>query len=355
MQASSLLETGNKVGRSFSLATLLPTTALVLWIAFVWTLSPTFGGALTWPSGGLPDIEWVTVGLVGTAFLLLALALHPLVFATTQALEGYWGPTPLATLMAARAAGRHRARLHELDALTERHTELLEERSEAAYRRADVDHVTLDEWMSGWLDAEENQDAQPLLVIRDAAAKARERYPEGANRVLPTALGNALRREEDRIGAQYGLDALTIAGHLAVLLPPDQAEYLDDSRQQLDTAVRLCAAGLFAFVATASWLVVSGWSLLVALAPLCFAFVSYQSAVAAAQEYMYVFGVMLDLNRFSLYRAMHLHLPEDGQNEVTQNEQLMRLLSGVRTNMTYASRDESPDNAVAASSDRDRT
>jgi hypothetical protein len=353
MQASSLLETGSKVGRSFSLATFLPTTALLLWIAFVATLSPTFGKPLTWPSGGLPDVEWVTAGLVGTAFLLLALALHPLVFATTQALEGYWGPSPLATLMAARASGRHRARLHSLEAMTEKHTQQLEDRSEAAYKKASVDHVSVDEWMSGWLDADENQTAQSLIVVRDAAAKARERYPESASRVLPTALGNALRREEDRIGAQYGLDALTIAGHLAVLLPPDQAEYLDDSRQQLDTAVRLCAAALFAFVATAGWLVVSGWSLLLALAPLCFAFVSYQSAVAAAQEYMYVFGVMVDLNRFSVYKAMRLHLPESGQEEVTQNERLMRLLSGVRTNMAYASGEASPVGAGAVSSKRD--
>src|SRR3954451_16998953 len=130
MQASSLLETGSKVGRSFSLATFHPTTALLLWIAFVATLSPTFGKPLTWPSGGSPDVEWVTAGLVGTAFLLLALALHPLVFATTQALEGYWGPSPLAMLMAARAFGRHRARLHSLEAMTEKHTQQLEDRSE---------------------------------------------------------------------------------------------------------------------------------------------------------------------------------------------------------------------------------
>ncbi|MDQ6945270.1 MAG: hypothetical protein M3256_03130 [Actinomycetota bacterium] len=349
MQASSLLEAGSKVGRSFSLATFLPTSALLLWIAFVATLSPTFGGPLTWPSGGLPVVDWLTASLAGAAFLLLALALHPLVFATTQALEGYWGPTAVATLMAARASGRHRARLHKLEALAEKHTVQLEERSEAAYRQAGAENLTYNEWMSGWLDAEENQTAQAHILIRDAAAKARERYPERASRVLPTALGNALRREEDRIGAQYGLDALTVAGHLAVLLPPDQADYLDDSRQQLDTAVRLCAAALLAFVATVGWLIVAGSSLLLALVPLCFAFVSYQSAVAAAQEYMYVFGVMVDLNRFALYKAMHLSAPENGQREVVQNEQLMQLLSGIRTNMAYEIGEVAPAGAGAAS------
>lgn len=353
MQASSLLETGSKVGRSFSLATFLPSTALLMRIAFVATLSPSFGAPLTLPRGGLPDVDWLTVGLTGTALLLLALALHPLVFATTQALEGYWGPSPVATLMAARASGRHRARLHELEALTEKHMVQLEERCEAAYRQAGVKNVTFDEWMSGWLDAGANQTAQAHIVIRDAAAKARGRYPERASGVLPTALGNALRREEDRIGAQYGLDALTVAGHLAVVLPPDQADYLDDSRQQLDTAVRLCATALVAFVVTVGRLIVAGWSLLLALAPLCFAFVSYQSSVAAAQEYMYVFGVMIDLNRFALYEAMHLQPPENGQKEVAQNEQLMQLLSGVRTNIDYANSEAAQVNKGASLSGSD--
>jgi len=181
--------------------------------------------------------------------------------------------------------------------------------------------------------------------VRLCSAKARERYPESASRAMPTALGNALRREEDRIGAQYGLESLVVAGHLAFVLPGRQSEHLDDARQQLDTAVRLCASGLVAFAATAGWLLVSGWSLLLALAPLGFAFISYRGAIAAAQEYMYTFSVLLDLNRFHLYRAMHMPLPENARKEVLQNGDLMQLLGGAKTNMTYEHQAAVPPNS----------
>jgi hypothetical protein len=336
MSANTLLDAGNRIGRSFSLGTFVPTAALALWIAFVRVLSPSYGAELSWPTGGLPEVSWVQLGLAGAAFLMVSLALHPLIFATTQVLEGYWGGSWLATWSAAAAASRHRARLHEFERATDRCSEHLE-RHAAAARGASggAGAVDLETWTAGWLDDENSQSLQRVIVARDAAAKARDNYPERSSRVLPTELGNALRREEDRVGAQYGLDSLSVAGHLAFLLPKAQGDYLDDARQQLDTAVRLSAAGFVAFVATACWLLPSGWSLLLALAPLGFAYVSYRGAVIAAQEYMYAFGVLLDLNRFTLYEALHLPLPASGKQEVEQNAELMRLLGGLRTSMTY--------------------
>jgi hypothetical protein len=335
MAAQTLVDAGSKVGRSFSLGTYMPTAALLLWLAFVHFLSPSYGQPLSWSPSQLPDLTWLQAGLVGAAFLLLSLALHPLVFATTQFLEGYWGPSWLATWSASLASVRQRARLHRLESNMISHSTVLQREGDNARRAAGATSVDPDTWTAGWLDDERTQTLQRRIVARDAAGKARERYPESASRVLPTALGNILRREEDRLGAQYGLDALTVGGHLAFLVPADQGEYLDDSRQQLDTAVRLCAAGLVAFVATGAWLLPSGWSLLLALAPLCFAFVSYKGAIAAAQEYMYALSVLLDLNRFSLYEAMRVPPPRDGRAEVQQNLQLMQLLGGVQTPIDY--------------------
>lgn len=334
--STTLIDAGNKVGRSFSLGTFVPTAALLIWIAFIRILAPSYGDSLSWSEPQLPDLTWVQAGLIGTAFLMLSLAIHPLIFATTQLLEGYWGASWLATWTSAFASSRQRARLHMFDKSTADHSDHLERASEAARLAAGAQAIEAEVWATGWLDDEANQSQQWHIVARDAAAKSRERYPESASRVLPTALGNTLRREEDRVGAQYGLHALTVAGHLAFIVPKEQGEYLDDARQQLDTAVRLCAAGLVAFAGTSAWLLGSGWSLLLALLPLGFAYVSYKGAIAAAQEYMYAFGVLLDLNRFSLYDALHVAAPEHGHGETLQNKQLMQLLGGVQTSMHYA-------------------
>ena len=281
MSADAVVEAGNKVGRSFSLGTFIPTIGLAAWVLFVYLLSPSFGQPLTWPSTPVPDLSWAQVGLTGFAFVVLSLSLHPLIFSTTQLLEGYWGSSWLSVFAATTASRRHRARLHDLERIVDDRSRRLDLRAAGAHRAAGSPPEELNTWSLGWIDDATNQDLQRLIVARDAAAKMRDSYPESASRVMPTLLGNALRRDEDRIGAQYGLDALGVAGHLAFLLPAPQGDHLDDARQQLDTAVRLSASGLVAFAGTGVWLLVSGWSLLLALAPLGFAFISYRGAIGS--------------------------------------------------------------------------
>ncbi len=137
---------------------------------------------------------------------------------------------------------------------------------------------------------------------------------------MPTRLGNALRRDEDKIGQQYGLSALAVAGHISLVAPTEQAAYVTDARQQLDRAVRLCSVGLLASVLTSGWLVTGGWLLALALVPLTFAHLCYRGSVAAAQDYTYAVAVVLDLNRFALYDALHVNLPGSSGAEVAQNE-----------------------------------
>lgn len=336
MSVDAWIDTGNKVGRSFNLGTFIPTIGLTAWIALIFYCSGSYGEPASWPNDPLSSITWAKVGAAGLVFLVVSLAIHPLLFATTQLLEGYWGPSFLAILVGSVASRRHRARLHRLNRVMDSSSDRLDELVERAYEVLQSPEVDRTAWTVGWLDDEPQQSLHSLILRRDAAAKARESYPESASRIMPTVLGNTLRREEDRVGAQYGLNALTIAGHLAFLLPKQHGDHLDDARQQLDTAVRLCAAGLVAFALTFLWLSASGWSLLLALGPLGFAYMSYRGSVAAAQEYMFTFGVLLDIHRFSLYTALHIPLPEDAEAEATQNQKMMGLLSGMRSKVPYA-------------------
>ena len=59
-------------------------------------------------------------------------------------------------------------------------------------------------------------------------------------RMMPTRLGNVLRRYEDTAGRQYGLDIVRIAPHLNLVARPEHREYVDDCRKGLDLGVRLC-------------------------------------------------------------------------------------------------------------------
>ncbi|MGH3771060.1 MAG: hypothetical protein ACRDRW_06655 [Pseudonocardiaceae bacterium] len=65
----------------------------------------------------------------------------------------------------------------------------------------------------------------------EAAEKRPQRYPKEINRVMPTRLGNALRRFEDAAGSQYRLDAILTAPHFSLIAPDEHTQYLRESRQ----------------------------------------------------------------------------------------------------------------------------
>lgn len=335
----SAIEVGNKVGRSFSLSSVLPALLLVGWILVLVPATFPFGAPLDTQSLQQSVTQW-PLGKVSALLLstfVVALALHPLLFATTQLLEGYWGPSRLAVSLAHRRATRYRLRATELDAAEANAAQAVDAYADSAAAAsgllpADDDFL---EFRSGWLASPEGQVAFFSEWTRDAAAKAREGYPLEGNRSMPTRLGNALRRDEDKIGQQYGLSALAVAGHISLLAPGDQATYVADARQQLDRAVRLCSVGLFAAFLTFAWLVTSGWLLAVTLVPLAFAYLCYRGSVAAAQDYTYSVAVVLDLNRFALYDALHMKLPTSSRMELEQNKLLMQLLIGRRVDIRY--------------------
>jgi hypothetical protein len=333
------IDVGNKVGRSFSLSSMVPALLLVAWIFVLVTATSPFGAPFDSRSLQQAVTHWSLgkgAALLVTTFVV-ALALHPLLFATTQLLEGYWGPSRLAVALAHRRALRYRDKAAELDILEERAAQAVDAYAESAAAASGIrpqDHAFA-EFRSGWLASPGGKVAFLSEWARDSAAKAREGYPLEGNRSMPTRLGNALRRDEDKIGQQYGLSALAVAGHISLIAPGDQAAYVTDARQQLDRAVRLCSVGLFAALLTFAWLLTSGWLLTLALVPLTFAYVCYRGSVAAAQDYTYAVAVVLDLNRFALYDALHVSLPGSSGAEVEQNKLLLQLLIGRRVDVQY--------------------
>lgn len=316
--ADAALVAGSKIGRYFGLVSAVPSALFVL---FVYALASS--GA--WTGEPQPSSVAQAVGDVGfgeaSLLLLLGLALglllHPLQFALIQVLEGYWGTSLVGRRLAVARIHHHRARSDAIDRLTGRSAETLA--AIAKYDKENRPRQTL--------ESELGIAYVPALVDSEAYRRASAAYPEDYARVMPTRLGNVLRRFEDDAGRQYGLDAVTIGPHLALLADPRRAAYLSDARDQLDLSVRLCALALSAAVVAFAFLVTDGLWLLVVTVPYGLAYIFYRGAIVAATNYMVALAVVIDLDRWALYSQLHLKMPATTADERIQNSTLIDLLS----------------------------
>ncbi len=335
--AGAALSLGRSIGRYFALVSLLPALMLVLW-GYVLIAGRAWAGAFSPHEVALAFSDWsiAKVTVLVLIALTVGLFVHPLEFATTQLLEGYWGPSTVAVALMRVRSAHHLRRRSDLD------------RQESDYAQA------LTAAREEAAQATPQADGQPVSPAGDRVAslafgaqEARSRaeiYPDDAERVMPTRLGNAFRRFEDAAGSQYGLDAIRISPHLHMIIPARHHDYLTDSREELDMAIRLCAVSIVA--ATLSLILVpDGWWLLLALVPYGLAYLAYRGAISAAQAYGVVLASVIDLDRFRLYDALHVARPRSTVEEREHlNPQLMFLLAGEKiggefTSMRYGPRE----------------
>lgn len=267
-------------------------------------------------------------------------------------LEGYWGPSRLARAAVKLRTAHYRGKAQKIENRLEEHGDGLQDKL-IDHLGAGADELSTDEWqreMDNYLLEEADEEALSHALAEDIYAKAKSRFP-GRARMMPTRLGNALRAVEDRAGRQYGLDAITVAPHLALIAPESHVAYLQDSREQLDLAVRLCSVSLLATVITVPAVLTDGLWLLLALIPYTLAYVAYRAAVSAADEFMTAVSTIIDLDRLALYRHLGLSRPQTTHQERRRNAKLMLLLQNEpadqaepEVSLTYAP-EEPPDKA----------
>ena len=162
--------------------------------------------------------------------------------------------------------------------------------------------------------------------------------PEAVHRMLPTRLGNTLRRHEDQAGRQYGLDAITVAPHLRLSADPAHYAYVEDAGDQLDLALRVCVLAIASTAATLALLLPAGvWAALPA-APYAIAYLAYRVGVASASAYATAVATVIDLNRFELYDKLNVARPHSLADEVQRNQDLMRVLNGESLPMKHSLR-----------------
>src|SRR3954447_9664428 len=307
--AEGALAAGSRVGRYFGLVSALPSALFVLFI-YVLFATGAWNGApdLSKLSDAIGDIS---LGQASVLILLsfgLGLVLHPLQFALTQLLEGYWGTNLVARRLAVARIRHPRGRADFYERAFGTAASTIEELGR------DTLHGTPgDPWL--W-----------AIVDEQAYQGALQSYPERGDRILPTRLGNAMRRFEDDAGAQYGLDALTVVPHLSLTAEPTHAVYLRDAREQLDLAVRLCALCLLATGFAFALLVTDGPWLLITLIPYGLGYLFYRGTIVAAQNLGAAVAAIIDLDRFGLYAWLHLPMPIDTVAERQNNATLTGLL-----------------------------
>jgi hypothetical protein len=307
--------TGKAIGRYFSVVSVLPSILLVVYVFLLlsagsWQHAPDWHAAFA----ALRNVGLAGAAVLTVSGIVVALVMHPLQFSMVQLLEGYWGAGWLAQRIRVSRIHRHRKRVRWLNRL-------------AAGAAPTLDKIYADDPSLDELDAETI--VQLLVQAQtqyDEAGRSMLGYPEAPEHMMPTRLGNMLRRYEILAGAPYELDAPTMLPSLALVAPPGHLDYLNDQRSALDLAVRTSVTCAIACIVTVVFLWHSGLWLLIALIPYGAAYAAYRGSVIAAQHYGITMSAVIALNRFALYEQMHMPRPPTTARERAANKDLLGLL-----------------------------
>lgn len=298
----------NSIGRYFSVVSFIPSSLYVLFVYLLvasggWHHPPDWSHAFT--SLGHLGID----GIVLLTFLGVGLGvfIHPVQFAIVQFFEGYWGTWSIPQTIRYQRIVHYQRLCRKLN--------------------RDVSSVIKK------FDAWEKDDLKITLSIRaplrsrhDEAKRVRDMFPKNLDEVMPTRLGNVLRRAESLAGSQYGIDALQAVPHLLLIAPANHVDYVNDQRSQLDLAVRMTFISVVAAATTIIFLWSDGIWVLIALIPYMLAYFSYRGSVVAAGHYCSALETLINLNRFAFYQQLHVQLPVSTSKEQEMNTKLADLL-----------------------------
>jgi len=293
------------IGRYFSVISVVPSS---LYVTFVYVLvtSGSWQHAPDWTRAFRSLEQLGGGGIAFLAFLSIALGvvIHPSQFAIVQFFEGYWGTARPAQYLRSQRILRY-----------QRLCDFLEQ-----------EQVQLNDKISG-LDVSAHAARTPLRSRIAEAERVRNSFPMALEDVMPTRLGNVLRHAEYQAGSQYSLDALQVVPHLLLIAPQGHIDYVNDQRTQLDLAVRMTFISGLACVTAVLFLWPRNIWVLIAVIPYVLAYLSYRGSVIAAGHYGSALDTLINLNRFELYKQLHIKLPDDTDEERATNNKLANLLN----------------------------
>jgi hypothetical protein len=340
---AGVLGPASQLGRYFSIVGGVPSLILTAFPAALFAAgAPGRRPRLASLGVAFKELNLSDVGLLAIAVVVIGLALQPVQFALTQLLEGYWGSGRGGRRAMTRSTTVHLRKMLVLEELADESDDELHLRDEEIGVLRDLEART-GERSSG------PDQLSALLVssvpARTAAQQYRKklsRYPTYPEEVMPTRLGNVLRRHERFAGAAYGLDPISVTGMLVQVVDDTLRDYHDDARSELDLATRMVFVWVFCTAVGLSLLWRYDVWLLVPLVASLMSFFAYRGSVEAAEAYGEALTVLLALGRGSLYEALGLPSPQDSSEELQQNRELMRQISGEPATLDYRNRKESP-------------
>jgi hypothetical protein len=236
--------------------------------------------------------------------LLVAVLFHPFQVALVRLLEGYWygrwsdGPKAL---------------------MIERHSR----RYSLALLRATLTPFPPEEKTFNAVASYAVELERFKRLNRRADRILNDYPPEGRlGWMMPTGLGNTLRRAERMAGERYGLDTVRtyprIYPHLSKQLDKQIGQQLDlvDTGVSIAVAFWICALAAAPLVGRAD-----AWSVL-PLALGILAVVAVRGSRTAARHYGTLLSTAFDLHRFQMVEALRLPLPKSAKDEALQNKTL---------------------------------
>lgn len=309
MPSSGIIDVGtgvaNAIGRYFSVISIVPSS---LYVIFVYILIETgsWRHAPDWSRAFMSLERLGAGGFALLAFFSIALGviIHPAQFAIVQFFEGYWGNTRIAQAARSRRILHYQRLCTGLSSKRIRAVKQLQQAGSGA-------------------SAERAQ----LLSQLGESNRVRDTFPRALDHVMPTRLGNMLRRTEAQAGTQYHLDALTAVPHLLMVAPPGHVDYVSDQRSQLDLAVRMTFMSVLACITTLLFLWPDRFWVFTAVIPYALAYLSYRGSIVAASHYGSALDTLINLDRFALYKQLHLKLPPGTKEERITNEKLAELFN----------------------------
>jgi hypothetical protein len=288
----------SRFGTRFIVVTVLPNILLFGYISVLLAAgAPARSPSLPHVLASLDHLNGYRVAATVLGVLVISAATHPLQMPLIQFLEGYWWGLPLGPTLAGIATQRFR------DELAKVNTELKE--------------IT-DEGQLDW-------------ARRNSTSRARFRQdwlPDYAEQLRPTDLGNTLWKGETKAGARYGLDLNIALPRLIPLMSPSVLDDLNDRRNQLDAAVRICVATGVATVISIGFLLRDGPWLFLAVATYLLSWASYRAAVSAARGFSTNLAAAVDLYHLQLFDALSLERPANIDDELDRNAVLTDFFNG---------------------------
>jgi hypothetical protein len=340
-----VLTPASQIGRYFSLVSGVPSLVITLLpIGLVTAGAPSRRPKLATVIDAMRGAKLAEFGLLAIIVVVIGLAIQPLQFALTQLLEGYWGSSAPGQLAMVRSTRRHLERYLRLEERAnaagwsvddfDQDLRLLEDR-EYVLR----DARALPRQLADILSEKRRRSLHEALPDRVAAqefSRKKDKYPADPADLMPTRLGNMLRRHERLAGSSYGLDVVYVASALAQVTNETVRDYHDDARSELDLSTRMILVWTLSTMISVALLWQYDVWLLLPLSTSLLAWLAYRAAIASAEAYGEALTVLVSLGRKPLYDALGIGPPQSSAEEKWRNAEIVKQIRGDEADLNYS-------------------